>query len=240
MNWFYARAGQAHGPLSEADLDALVRAGTLEPTTLVAQKGMAGWIPYAEARGAMRSLSVPPVAPAEIAPPVLAQSACVECGVVSPVETMVALGGGWMCAQCKPRYLQRLLQGTAAPVERTPFAGFWIRAAAKLLDAMFLGVVFGALTFLAGLVLAFFVGAYKFTPDVAPENFILAVVLIYGVMLLYAALSKSATPGKRICGLRIVNRHGEPSLGAIHGGITLLLHILGGVYHADKRGGPKT
>ncbi len=52
MNWYYTLAGQTYGPLTEAELDALVQAGTLPPTTLVWQTGMAGWIPYSEARPA--------------------------------------------------------------------------------------------------------------------------------------------------------------------------------------------
>ncbi len=213
MNWHYSLGGQTFGPVTETDLDALARDGRLQPNSLVWQQGFAGWIPYSQARGAIPAPLIVPVPRTENAPPVVAESACVECGAVWPVEVMVALGGGWMCARCKPVYLQRLLQGGDVPAERTPVAGFWIRAAAKLLDAMFLGVLFVALCFMAGIAMAV-VGMKTFSKEPDPSKFMLVGAVACGVtggaLLLYATLSKAATPGKRICGLHIITREGKP------------------------------
>ena len=219
MNWHYSIGGQTFGPVTETDLDALARDGRLQPNSLVWQQSFAGWIPYSQARGAIHTPLIAPVPRTENAPPIVTESACVECGAVWPVEVMVALGGGWMCAQCKPLYLQRLRQGGGLPAERTPVAGFWIRAAAKLLDAMFLGVIFVPLFFVAVLLMSVVGVADTFSTksdaghfDAGKSMLVGAVAcgVMGGALLLYATLSKAATPGKRICGLRIVTREGTP------------------------------
>lgn len=50
MNWYYASNGTQHGPVTEADLLALIQAGTIAATTQVWQEGMADWKPLSEAR----------------------------------------------------------------------------------------------------------------------------------------------------------------------------------------------
>lgn len=50
MNWFYASNGTQNGPVEEADLLALIKAGTISPSTQVWQEGMADWKPLSEAR----------------------------------------------------------------------------------------------------------------------------------------------------------------------------------------------
>lgn len=46
MQWFYANNGQRSGPVSDAEFQALVSAGTIGPETLVWRQGMANWQPY--------------------------------------------------------------------------------------------------------------------------------------------------------------------------------------------------
>ena len=50
MNWFYVLNGQQNGPVSEAQLDELARAGTVKADTLVWAEGMPNWVPYSQAR----------------------------------------------------------------------------------------------------------------------------------------------------------------------------------------------
>lgn len=44
--WYYAVNGQTLGPISEADLDAQVRHGSLPASTLVWREGLPAWVPY--------------------------------------------------------------------------------------------------------------------------------------------------------------------------------------------------
>lgn len=43
--WYYGANGQQHGPVGEAELGALIAAGSLKPRTLVRRDGMADWQP---------------------------------------------------------------------------------------------------------------------------------------------------------------------------------------------------
>lgn len=66
MNWYYASAGQQAGPVSEPELEQLVRNGVVREDTLVWREGMPGWQPYGTARGAAIAVEpgLPPAAPA--------------------------------------------------------------------------------------------------------------------------------------------------------------------------------
>lgn len=50
MNWFYASNGTQQGPVGDADLLALVQAGSITASTQVWQEGMADWKPLSEVR----------------------------------------------------------------------------------------------------------------------------------------------------------------------------------------------
>lgn len=109
MDWFYALNGQQQGPVTDAQLDELVRAGTLAPDTLVWHEGMAGWKPLSAARSA--------AAPSGALPPIVSEpgTRCVECGLTYAPTDLIVLNNSWVCATCKPKFLQRMMEGTAAP-----------------------------------------------------------------------------------------------------------------------------
>jgi hypothetical protein len=112
MDWFYALNGQQNGPVSDAHLDQLLGSGTINQNTLVWRDGMANWQPLQLARTAG---AAPPVLnPTERTP-------CVECHRTFPQSEMVFLNHSWVCAHCKPIFLQRLAEG-AAPTSGT---GMW-------------------------------------------------------------------------------------------------------------------
>ncbi len=50
MDWYYVDNGRRIGPVDDATLDLLVRAGAVAAGTLVWHEGMADWQPYAAAR----------------------------------------------------------------------------------------------------------------------------------------------------------------------------------------------
>ncbi|KIN74177.1 DUF805 domain-containing protein [Sulfitobacter guttiformis] len=60
--WYYALEGTSHGPVSQADFEQLVAAGTVRSDTLVWQEGMEDWLPYARA-GSVGAAPLPPRAP---------------------------------------------------------------------------------------------------------------------------------------------------------------------------------
>jgi uncharacterized RDD family membrane protein YckC len=60
MNWFYASNGTQQGPVTEADLLALLQAGTISANTQVWQEGMADWKPLSEARPDLAANAISP------------------------------------------------------------------------------------------------------------------------------------------------------------------------------------
>jgi len=76
--WHYSDAGGQKGPFSAEQMAALIRAGTVQPTTLVWTAGMPGWLPMARTPLAAQA------APPPIAPPLVAGGAD---GFVGAVQT---------------------------------------------------------------------------------------------------------------------------------------------------------
>ena len=108
MNWYYAKAGQPVGPIDDAQFQAAIQSGDIQPDTLVWREGLANWQRYAELQN--------PSAPA--APPVVQTLAagevlCVECRRPVPQENAIQIGANWVCAACKPLYIQKLKEGVA-------------------------------------------------------------------------------------------------------------------------------
>ena len=71
MNWYYAAGGQQQGPVDDAQLDALIQAGTVTQDTLIWREGMASWQPLRQARPSAGGSSVPAAPPVAAADPQL-------------------------------------------------------------------------------------------------------------------------------------------------------------------------
>jgi len=110
MDWFYADNGQQRGPISETQLDELVRSGTINADTLVWRAGFENWQPLRTARPAI-SPEIPPIIPAPAGGDT--NVSCVECFRSFPRDEMLWLNNSWVCARCKPIFLQRLMEGGA-------------------------------------------------------------------------------------------------------------------------------
>jgi hypothetical protein len=105
QEWYYAKGGQKVGPVSEADLKALIQSGQLSANDMVWKQGTAGWMPVSK-------LFPSPSAVARPVPPPLSQLANVEPmplpaastpkskGVVAEIlaDKWVRIGGGILAA----------------------------------------------------------------------------------------------------------------------------------------------
>jgi hypothetical protein len=111
MTWYYVLDGQRFGPVAETELVELFRSGKINRDTLVWREGMAEWQAFAVAR--------PDAPQAAFANP--ATGTCAECGRVYSTDELVNLNKSWVCAQCKPIFLQRMAEG--APIAGA--AGIW-------------------------------------------------------------------------------------------------------------------
>jgi hypothetical protein len=113
MSWYYASGGQPQGPVDEAQFEAMVQSGQIKPADLVWREGMANWQPLSTVR--------PTVAGAADAPPPVTGGAalgpneiiCVECRGIFPRDNAIQYGSTWVCAACKPIFIQKLREGAA-------------------------------------------------------------------------------------------------------------------------------
>jgi uncharacterized RDD family membrane protein YckC len=133
------------------------------------------------------------------------QEKCSLCGNTFSQDMMIQFSGKWVCAHCKPNYLQMLQQGLT-PAAHMRYGGFWIRLGAKVIDGIILQVV-NFIIFTLG---SLFIVSALATKD--PSQLIVTTV-IQLIIGLFLAISYEvwfvgkfrATPGKMMCGLAIVD-----------------------------------
>ena len=214
MIWYYANAGQQNGPVTQSDFERLAREGVILPTTLVWHEGLANWQPYA-------STNVAPAAkaPTENQGPAPEQILCDECRQFVPAGDTMQIGGATICAACKPCFVQKLREGALPPMTEGPrYAGFWIRVAAKIIDSLIIGLPIGLLMLVA-------IFGFGFKGLVAPAGpptlqsmlptiglqlgFQALIMILNGFYTVWFVYKYSATPGKMVCGLRVLNADGS-------------------------------
>lgn len=208
MNWYYVENGQQAGPVDDAQLDVLLASGRVNSETLIWREGMANWEQYAK----VRPLSPPatsafnPVPTAGISAVIGGDNAaCSECGRTFATQDMIRYGESFVCAACKPIFVQRLKEGASLPGSYE-YAGFWIRFVAKIVDGIILGLI-GALI---GLITV----AVSGRPQ--QESFFEALVSVRSILgfllgiayTTYFVGKYGATPGKMACKLKIIRPDG--------------------------------
>jgi len=226
MTWYYSDGVKQFGPVPEAELLELRRSGVVTADTLIWREGMANWTRYQEAGPAVNLEGVPPI---ENAPPLIPvppglrsdrpEAVCAECGKIFPKDEMIGHGAGYVCATCKPIFVQKLSEGarmgSAGSPWRFRYAGFWIRFAAKFVDGIILSVVL----YVPILILIFARGGNIEDMAGRRNSFDTQDVLMLIWQLLYYVFYASyeiffigkygATPGKMACQIRVVTAEGE-------------------------------
>jgi uncharacterized RDD family membrane protein YckC/DNA-directed RNA polymerase subunit RPC12/RpoP len=151
--------------------------------------------------------------------PVQTVLACSQCGRTFAQSDLVQIAGNWVCADCKPALLSRVMAGGAG--EALPLAwrygGFWIRFGARFIDLLIFVVpilIFFAV-FIPNLIRA---GRQAGNPASAPNpafaafgfiSFFLVFFLggaCYEILMLKY---RSATLGKMACGLKVIRSDGR-------------------------------
>jgi uncharacterized RDD family membrane protein YckC len=126
---------------------------------------------------------------------------------------MLPWAGGYVCAGCKPAFLQRLKQGVPLTAG-VRYGGFWIRFLARVIDGLILGVVGIVITVPLGLgTMATYSGSGM--PDFAA--LISSILLQTSIRFLIAASYEilltwktGATLGKMALQLKVVRPDGGP------------------------------
>lgn len=135
--------------------------------------------------------------------------ACAQCGRTFGQSDLVPIAGNWVCGDCKPAFLSRVVAGGPAAASSLRYAGVGIRFGARFIDGLIFIVPFMIVVVLLvpNMLLtvankapafngAFVLGALVFS-------------LFYEVLMLRYW---GATLGKMACGLKVVRSDGS-SLG---------------------------
>jgi uncharacterized RDD family membrane protein YckC len=203
MNLYYADGNQQLGPIDKTELQSLIKARKINSQTLVWQPGMKGWEQLGlfvrrRARGGTQA--------AEATSP-LKQSLCAECGQAFAEDNMIRFGESWVCASCKPLFVQKIKEGVTLAGEME-YAGFWIRVGAWFIDYIIIAIasaiIYVPLTFM---------GVSSFD---GPAAFAIIQLISTVLNFIIPAIYESwfvgkfeATPGKMACKLKVVMPEGD-------------------------------
>jgi uncharacterized RDD family membrane protein YckC len=78
--------------------------------------------------------------------------ACSQCRRSFTQSDLVQIAGNWVCAECKPAFLSRVMTGTASTNSRWEYGGVGIRFGARIIDSIALLMLFGVLLLCAALI----------------------------------------------------------------------------------------
>ena len=118
MNWYYVDGGQQCGPVTDGQLDELLESGKITLETHIWREGMPDWQPYRVAKPAAAPAPLQMAPPPPEAIPVEPKwpsvqkpgAVCVECGKMFDLDEMIRHGSVYVCANCKPVFLQKSWQ----------------------------------------------------------------------------------------------------------------------------------
>jgi len=143
---------------------------------------------------------------------------CSQCARSFAHSDLVQIAGNWVCGDCKPAFLSRVMASGAAGASPLGwhYGGFWIRFGARMIDGFVLGA---PLLILAAVLIPNLLRAQGNASNPAIAGFAafsLTFFLIYFLLVIcYEVVLlryRGATLGKMACGLKVVRSDGS-SLG---------------------------
>jgi uncharacterized RDD family membrane protein YckC len=200
MNWYYVDQGRQTGPISDEQLEEMVRSEKIQPDTLLWREGMAEWSPYREVKSGATASSTAGVAAATGA-----EAVCAECGKIFPADETIAYGNARVCAGCKPLFLQKLKEGAAINTGELRYAPVLTRFAAVFLDGLILSVINVALN------LGIAATARSNSNELAVlQLVVLGIEIAIGMCYESLMIGKyGATLGKMACKIKVVTADGR-------------------------------
>ena len=114
MHWYYADGTEHRGPVSEAEIASLAKAGRITEQTLVWNSGMKDWQPAASTalQGTITTAASD------------ATAVCVMTGKSLPTSQMLRTEHGWVSGEARDTYYQTLREGLPLPMAGLPINGF--------------------------------------------------------------------------------------------------------------------
>lgn len=132
-----------------------------------------------------------------------ASAHCAECNLTFSVDTMIRFKTVYFCPDCKPVFLQKLVEGAHINTGEFRWAGFWIRLGASFIDGFLLLFVLLGVQLGLGLSFGQIVGFETRTPLMWVLT--QALSLATGVLYEGGMIGRfGATFGKMACGIKVV------------------------------------
>jgi len=134
---------------------------------------------------------------------------CSQCGHEFAQSDLVQIAGNWVCGQCKPAFLSRVVAGDASATSKWHYGGFWIRFLAIVVDGLIMDAIYVPLVFLFGVTVFRAAGA---APAIRPGTIValelvpMLAVFLYEVMMIRYF---GATLGKMAVGVKVVRTDGS-------------------------------
>jgi uncharacterized RDD family membrane protein YckC len=138
--------------------------------------------------------------------------ACSQCGRTFGQGDLVQIAGNWVCGDCKPAFLSRLMAGGAATSSQWHYGGFWIRFAGVFIDGILMQVVRVPLSLLLlGTVMSPLAAAKPnpavFTGAMVTLGFVsMLIACLYEVIMIHQF---GATLGKMAVGIKVIRTDGS-------------------------------
>jgi len=136
---------------------------------------------------------------------------CSQCGRTFAHSDVVQIAGNWVCSDCKPGYLSRVMAtgGAAASPLGWHYGGFWIRFGARIIDGI---VVLVPVMIFAALLMPNLIRTQAVEPNRVLAGMSVYVLSFFVAVVCYEVLFLKyygATPGKMACGLRVARSDGS-------------------------------
>jgi len=205
--WYYVEDGEQRGPVMEADLETLRRDGKVNQDTLVWREGMAQWQALREVQPSAGSPT--PAATAVASGTSGAEVICSECQGRFPASEVIRYGSTWVCAACKPIFVQKLKEGANVAGGPMEYATFWMRFVAYFVDGIITRIMGGIVGVLLGLALG---AAGARGPAGVLAIQVVSMLVGFGISatyFIYFIGKTGQTPGKRLCKIKVVNADGS-------------------------------
>src|SRR5438477_7074308 len=209
MTWYYVDAGQQAGPVDDAQLAELARNGKVLSDTLVWREGLANWQPYRDATSQGTGMATAPLTiGGTTATAPTSEAVCAECGRIFAMQDMIRYGTAYVCANCKPIFMQKLAEGAVLNTGALNYAGFWTRFGAVFLDWILLFVINTSINLMAGVGFGQAVGARpldRLGLEVLLFFIEMSIGITYEVIMI---VKYGATLGKMACKIKVVTAEG--------------------------------
>lgn len=211
MKWYYKDGEQQVGPLGDDEFQNLVNIGTIHGDTFIRNNTMTKWMRY----GYVSSITPDVMAKPEDVHDAFELS-CSQCGKRFLKEDMIRYENVWVCASCKPVFIQKIKEGVSVG-GIGEYAGFWLRFAAVVLDYIIMFIVQMVIYIPAGFIIAQMkLPAPGTSPDMSVMTPIVTLQIILNLLsfAIYIAYETwfigkyGATLGKMACKIKVITSDG--------------------------------